>query len=717
MGDAIKDNPDSRMKLCEQFLEALDCPAMLINRELEVVARNSRVVQMVDKKVTHACDFGKQLFAQDSVECGFNVGQCLIPKVFETGKIVRSRMSSPVCKKDGQQENREIECTFSLMQGSDKQSLVLYCYRDVTDLMRMSDSLRQSEERFAAASAYASGGIWDYDLKADKIYYSPRFAEIAGQPWSVLGDNLTGWLDLVHPEDADDLQSDMIMHLEGKSERFESEHRLKNTHGDYHWVMCRGSAMRDQEGFAYRLVGSITDINDKKLLEEELRFRAYHDTLTGLLNRTAFLEKISEAIGRAQQGDGYQFSLLLLDIDDFKRANDALGPEQADEYLKAVGDWLKSEIKSDEIKQLSGERNVVSRLNGDEFAVLLDGSGAESGRTIATILQQKLMQDDPLLAFGITTSMSIGIASSHGEINDPLELLSHADTAQERAKHNGKACQVVFDEAMQKEVQDAVQTEADLRAALGKNQFELYYQPVVNLSDGQLVGFESLLRWNHPTRGLVPPDKFIPVAEKTRLILPIGEWVLGESCRRLADWQNRIPGCEQLFVSVNLSKRQFRAPDLVDALRIIIAHAGIDPRTLKLEITESTMMENPAAIMYGLNELRALGVQLMMDDFGTGHSSLAKLHEFPIDWLKIDKSFVREMESTRDFSAIIQAIINLAQNFNLQVVAEGIESKNQLAQLMALDCGYGQGYYFSKPVPAHEAERLLTHGWVQSAVA
>ncbi|MCP9495346.1 MAG: EAL domain-containing protein [Pyrinomonadaceae bacterium MAG19_C2-C3] len=466
-------------------------------------------------------------------------------------------------------------------------------------------------------------------------------------------------------------------------------------------------------------------IADQKRIGQELqesrehfRHAALHDTLTGLPNRALLKEELMLAIKRANENENSPFAVLFLDLDRFKIINDSLGHAAGDQLLVAIARRLMKCLRP---------RDTVARLGGDEFAILLQGAEAWSeAANVADRIGKDLMQPFNLSGHEIHTTSSIGIALSTTFYEHPEDILRDADAAMYRAKENGKARYEIFDQNMHKHALDLLQLENDLRRAVEREEFIVHYQPIVLLETKEISGFEALVRWQHPQRGMVSPAEFIPLAEETGLIKEIGSWVLKESCRQLSEWQRQSGVTRPLTLSVNLSGRQFAQPDLVEQVHRILQETGFDPCCLKLEITESVVMSNAENAIRMLTQLRALGIRLSIDDFGTGYSSLSYLHRFPVDTLKIDRSFVNLMGVGQENSEIIRTIKMLAGSLSMETVAEGVETLEQLAQLKALNCEYGQGYLFAKPMEARAAFALLaaqiaeskmTADWLGSNVA
>jgi diguanylate cyclase (GGDEF)-like protein len=433
--------------------------------------------------------------------------------------------------------------------------------------------------------------------------------------------------------------------------------------------------------------------------KEHFRHAAFHDALTGLPNRALLTDHLKLAIERGKQHKGHVFAVLFLDLDRFKNINDSLGHSTGDQLLVAIARRVEECLRP---------MDTVARLGGDEFAILLDGlEDFNDAIHVAERVQMDLTRPFNLNGHEVYTTASIGIALSTTGYEDPENLLRDADIAMYRAKENGKARYELFDTVMHAHAVALLQLENDLRRAVEREEFSVYYQPIVSLETNRLAGFEALVRWNHPERGIVPPGEFISLAEETGLIMEIGEWVLRESCRQMRRWQWQAPMTRPLTLSVNLSSKQFTQPDIIEQVKLILQETDFDPRSLRLEITESVVMENAEQAATMLKQLRDLGVHLSIDDFGTGYSSLSYLHRFPVTTLKIDRSFISRMGAGDENSEIVKTILTLATNLGMEVVAEGVETEDQLSQLRALKCDYGQGYLFSRPVNAEAAERLI----------
>ena len=471
--------------------------------------------------------------------------------------------------------------------------------------------------------------------------------------------------------------------------------------GKIRWVSTTKLPWRDRTGEIVGTFGISRDISDRKKAEEQLQHQAFYDPLTDLPNRALFLDRLQHLFQRARRSLGSpQFAVLYLDLDRFKSINDSLGHQVGDELLIATARRLERCLRPGD---------TLARLGGDEFTVLLDDVRSEADATgVAERIHQEVAAPLQMAGAEVFTSVSVGIALSSAGYLSPEEMPWDADTAMYRAKAGGRAGHQVFDGAMHQRAVSSLKLETDLRRALERNEIVPYYQPIVDLDTGAVVGFEALARWRHPTNGLLLPDLFIPVAEETGLVGEIGAWMLAEACRQVREWQLSYPHWSALGVSVNVSGRQLSQGGTVAAdVERVLGATGLDPACLTLEITESALVHSLSAGADAVHRLRTMAVGLHLDDFGTGYSSLAYLHSFPAQALKVDRSFVNRMDQPSQ-SAIVKAIVSLAHDLGMEVVAEGVENRAQLDALRALRCRRGQGFLFSRPLPADQAERLLT---------
>jgi diguanylate cyclase (GGDEF)-like protein len=441
-----------------------------------------------------------------------------------------------------------------------------------------------------------------------------------------------------------------------------------------------------------------------RLASEKLLHDAFHDSLTGLPNRALFMDRLSHRLALEKRRQSTSFSVLFLDVDRFKVINDGLGHIRGDELLQMIARRLQSCLRPGD---------TVARLGGDEFTILLeDVPTTADARKVADRVQDELRAPFVLGGQEVFSGASIGIAHGSAAYAWPEDILRDADTALYRAKAQGRGRWVEFDSTMHERAVELLQLETDLRRALERRELRLHYQPVISLSTGQVAGAEALVRWQHPERGLVPPGHFVPLAEETGLIIAIGEWVLREACRQMKAWQDQL-GLPQLEIGVNLSSKQFQLPGLVAQVASVLSETGLSPRSLRLEVTESLLMSREPHIADTMTELRAMGVRIDLDDFGTGYSSLSYLHQFPIDTLKIDRSFIQRMGETEDGLQIVNTILSLARSLDMEVVAEGVETEQQLQTLRQLQCSYAQGYHLSRPVDGEKFQTLLGErkGW------
>src|ERR1700722_7976247 len=569
------------------------------------------------------------------------------------------------------------------------------------------EALRESEERYALAARGANDGLWDWNLITGAVYFSPRWKAMLGFQENEIEDRLEEWLDRIHDADRERVKQEIDAHQKGLTPHFESEHRLLHKDGGFRWMLSRGLAVHDSTGKASRMAGSQTDITERKV----------SDPLTGLPNRLLFIDRLGRLIKHSKRRKDHLFAVLFLDLDGFKMINDNLGHLAGDQLLVGVASRLEKCLRSSDTVARLGETFTVARLGGDEFTILLDDikEPADANRA-AERLMKALAPPFVLAGKEIFTSISIGIAMSNTAYEEPEDMLRDADTAMYRAKSLGKARFEVFDADMRATLVARLQVETDLRHALERGEFRNFYQPIVALASGEIAGFEALLRWQHPTRGLLGPIEFIPVAEETGLIRELGWWNLREACRQISEWRASLSVHPHLTISVNLSAKQFLQPNLVEDIRKLLGELALPPDVLKLEITESTVMADPSAAVEMLQQIKSLGIHLAIDDFGTGYSSLSYLHRFPLDTLKIDRSFISGMGDDGEGMEIARTILPMANNLQLDVVAEGVETLQQVALLKKMHCKYGQGFYFSRPLSAEGTEALLAGGLTWQAV-
>lgn len=578
----------------------------------------------------------------------------------------------------------------------------LVTLRDVSERARTQAALRESQERYALAARAANDGLWDWDLSADTVDYSPRWKSMLGAQDDDIKPSPEAWFDRVHPEDLERVRAALSAHLEGLTSHLECEYRMLHHNGSYRWVLCRGLAVRDEQGRARRIAGSQSDVTHRKLAEAQLAHRAFYDPLTNLPNRALFLDRLRHALRRAQRRRDYLFAVLFLDVDRFKVINDSLGHMSGDRLLVTIARRLELALRPGD---------SVARLGGDEFTVLLDDIGAAAdAEVVAERIHRELLAPFQIGGQELYTSCSIGIALSSTGYEKPEDILRDADTAMYRAKSTGRARHAMFDTAMHQRAVMLLQTEADLRRALERDELRVQYQPIVSLSTGRISGVEALVRWEHPERGRISPGEFVPVAEDSGLIVALDRWVLRRACEEVQRWFSALPQAGDFRLNVNLSPRQLGLTDLAQQVSDVLSQTGMPAASLRLEITETAMMEQHDAALRTLSELKELGVQISIDDFGTGYSSLARLHQFPIDSLKVDRSFVEVMGETGETSRIARTIVLIGRTLGLSVIAEGVETPRQLELLRELRCDAAQGYFFSRPVDGEVARELLATG-------
>jgi diguanylate cyclase (GGDEF)-like protein/PAS domain S-box-containing protein len=576
--------------------------------------------------------------------------------------------------------------------------MLLRAMRYAIERARAEVALRENEQRYALALAGATDGLWDWNLVSNEMFVSPRWRQIVGCAEHDAVDERT-WFSRVHSDDLQDLQSTLDAHLAGRTSHFEFDHRVLAADRGYRWVSARGLAVRDDSGKACRIAGSITDITRRKLAEEQLIHDALHDSLTRLPNRALFVDRLGQAMKRFERDPGSRFAVLYFDLDRFKTINDSLGHAVGDELLINVARRLEMFLRPGD---------TVARLGGDEFAILLsDIRDSVHIAAIAERVHELLSEVFVIHSHEIFASASIGIALSAADYERPEEMLRDADLAMYRAKTTPGASYEIFDNAMHESVVALHRIEMDLRRAVDRNEFVNHYQTIVSLDSFRVLGFEALLRWEHPQWGMMMPDSFMDVAEETGLVVPIGWYVLEKACRQTRLWQKMFPVDPPLTVSVNVSGKVFLKKGFVTRIQRILAETGLPAPCLRLEITEKAIMSHAEEVLEALSQLRSLGIQIYIDDFGTGYSSLTYLQRFSYDSLKIDRSFVRDLGVSGDGTAIVKAIVALADSLQMNVIAEGVETSGQLEMLLAMKCQEAQGFHFSHPMDADSMGRHL----------
>ncbi|WP_248929511.1 putative bifunctional diguanylate cyclase/phosphodiesterase [Paenibacillus hamazuiensis] len=562
-------------------------------------------------------------------------------------------------------------------------------------LRRQEETYREMAEKLEIVSGTTTDSIWSWDISTDRLEWTGRIHSLLGSSITDTTLERGRYLELVHPEDLPAMTESMRCHLE-HGVPYEIEYRVRRDDGSYMWVLSAGQAIRDEQNKPLRMIGSIRNIDERKQAERRIMYLAYHDSLTGLPNRLLFYTRLQQALEAARRKRRH-IAILLIDLDRFKVLNDTFGHQLGDKLLKYIATQLTGSVP---------ENATVARLGGDEFMVLLPDLDApqtakDTADSLLRVLQRPFIEGTA--EFHVTGSIGVTLYPQDGETVEAL--IQCADIAMYRAKHEGKNRTSLYAPKMNEQIARRLDLENGLRKALPRGEFVVYYQPQMDLRSGEIYGAEALLRWQSRDHGMVPPLDFIPLAEETGLIVPIGEWVLQEACRQAVRWQQQ--GLPPMSVAVNISARQFMHTDFIDRVKLVLAETGLPVHKLCLEITESTAIQNIDYSVGLLSELRNLGIRLSMDDFGTGYSSLALLKKLPLHVVKIDKSFIGDITEDPSDSAIVQAIISMSHSIDLQVVAEGVETKEQLLLLWQQGCDSIQGYYVGKAVPSDQLQAML----------
>ena len=563
---------------------------------------------------------------------------------------------------------------------------------------RSEEALRISQERFELVTRATSDAIWDWNLQTGELWWNEGFRTLFGYQVEEIGTDIESWISRVHPDDSERVTNDIHRHIESGRHNWTDEYRFRRRDGSYASVIDRGYVVHDDAGMPIRMLGSMMDVTERKSLEEQLTHQALHDPLTKIANRALFRDRVDHALAKLTRNRN-SLAVLFLDLDNFKAINDSMGHAAGDKLLVSVADRLQDCLRN---------TDTPVRLGGDEFAVLVET--VHRSDEVAMIAERiKAVFSEPFTIDGkeVRVGTSIGVASSSSGALNSEELLRNADLAMYLAKNQGKGNYVIFEPKMHQALMERIELEEDLRRGIDNREFVLHYQPIVDLQTRRMMGMEALVRWKHPRCGLLPPDRFIPVAEETNLIVPLGEWILREACQQTQAWRQKYGGDLGISITVNISIRQFQQKELVDIVANALADSGLPPGTLILEITESFMIQDTEATILKLHELKKLGIRLAIDDFGTGYSSLSYLQRFPIDILKIDKSFVEKIGQGKEGKAVARAIIMMGDSLNLKTIAEGIEHPSQIQELQNLGCEAGQGFHFAKPLTTDDMDDFL----------
>jgi diguanylate cyclase (GGDEF)-like protein/PAS domain S-box-containing protein len=550
--------------------------------------------------------------------------------------------------------------------------------------------------RYALALEASEEGFWDWDLATDRLWGSNRWQAITGV--SQACSRLNDWLERVHPFDKPRFEAELLAVRAGKIHEMRNEHRIRYGDGEWRWVLTRAVVSQDSAGRVTHLAGSLTDNTESRMA----------DALTGLPNRLFFLDHLERRMERGRLRGDWNFAVLSVVLDRFDRVNEMLGLSGGDRLLMETAQRLQATLP---------EPSVAARVNGAEFLVCLESAQSDA-EAMQFAVEATEAFHEPFIWRGqrMTPQLAIGIVKADATYGHPEDLMSDAASALAHARKSEPPGVVCYSQGMREEAQEKMQMEVDLERAIRTGELVMYYQPEVDLRTNRIIGFEALVRWKHAQKGLLPPSAFIPLAEETGLILPLGDWGLNEACRQLVTWRKgsrtELQGTR---MSVNLSARQFEQPNLVERVRQVLAETGLGPGALRLEVTESSLIADAGAAVKTMRSLGDLGVGLHMDDFGVGYSSLHYLQRFPFDTLKIDKSFVQGVVTDRESHQIVRSILDLARSFGMDVVAEGIEDADQLRELQSLGCPCGQGYYFARPMDPRAIDAMMQAGWMGGA--
>lgn len=573
----------------------------------------------------------------------------------------------------------------------------LLCFsEDITERKRAEDSLRESEERFRQMADNIHEIFWMTDVNFTKfIYINPAYERISGYTCKSVYDNPQSFLERIHTEDQ---EKAIAVMQQNRQTGWSLEYRIVRSNGDIKWLFERTVPIHNALGEVTNIVGIGQDITDRKFSEEQLIYQAFHDSLTNLPNRLLFIDRLEMALKKSKRLTENLFAILFIDLDQFKVINDSLGHLIGDQLLIEVSKILTNSVRS---------FDTVARLGGDEFTILLDDiSNAQEAIDVSNRIHEHLRDEIEIDSHKILTSASIGIVIGSHDYEYANELLRDADIALYRAKEKGRACHEIFNRVMYDLAIRRLQLENELRQAIAHEEFLVYYEPIVCLKTMNIQGFEALVRWQHPTRGLVAAGEFIPICEETGMIVALGKWVLQTACRQVQLWKQQYPSFN-LTINVNLSGKQLTSPHIIETIDEVLQETGIDTICLNLEITETILIENTEIAIRVFQALCERNIQLSLDDFGTGFSSLSYLQRFPVHIIKIDRSFISKIHSGDHNIEIVKAIIALAHAMNIKVIAEGIELKEQITQLQAWDCDFAQGYFFARSLSAADASDLL----------
>jgi diguanylate cyclase (GGDEF)-like protein/PAS domain S-box-containing protein len=578
------------------------------------------------------------------------------------------------------------------------ESLAHHC-SGALDRIQTEEAMRESEERYALALRGANDGIWDWNLQANRIYFSTRWKHMLRYAEMSMGDAPEEWFSRIHPNDLEKFKEALQAHIDGKTGFFQHEHRICSGEGEYLWVLCRGIGVRDSEGRVVRLAGSMTDITERRNIEEQLRHSAFYDSLTGLANRSLFYDRLNRCFLHLRRYPKSLFAVLFIDLDRFKLVNDMYGHAIGDKVLQRVADHLRKCLR---------EGDTVARLGGDEFTILLDDlKESNEALRVAERLLRELSVPVNIEDNEIVTGASIGIALSSSGYENSEEMVRDADAALFRAKESGRGRFILLDQRTQESASLIFQLEQGLQTALSNNELRLDYQPIFSVEKSELCGLEALVRWQHPRLGLLPPRSFLPVAESSGLIVPLGEWILRTACGQIARWRRDFPKYWHVYISVNLSPKQACSPGLYPLVETVLSENDLSPDALHLEISESTLLNFREQLQPTIGRLRKLGVRVLLDDFGAGQTAISTFLECPIDYLKMDRSIVSNLDNQPDNRPLIRALLSLAHILKIGVIAKGAETEAQVKALRELQCDFVQGFFVSRPLSPPQVTDLL----------
>ena len=690
-----------------QVIEQAPNGILLVNQQGKIVLANSKIDDLFGYERAEFIGREIELLIPEAVRQGHfaNGNESLsypAEQVHGSHRQVRGR------RKDG--SSLPLEISLSPVMTEDGPA-VLSSVVDISQRLEAEQKLRASEQRYEWAVRGSSDGIWDWNLETQDAYYSPRYKQLLGYADDEFADVIESFSSHLHPEDAAIAKDAINANLE-RGEQYNAVLRLRTKAHEWRWFRLRGDAIRGADGRALRMAGSMADVTDSVLAEQELTRNSCLDKLTGLPNRTLFLDRLQQTILRARRGEKHLYAVMFLDFDRFKLVNDSLGHDVGDALLKEIAGRLQENVRSVDSVSRRVTGNSTGRLGGDEFVVLLDDmQQPEEVLVVAERLIEAFAQPYQLGAHEVYSTASIGIVIGDARYERAEEAIRDADMAMYEAKRAGKARYVVFDTSMRLRLEHRVQLENDLRKALHSDQLSLVFQPIISLSSGDTTMVESLLRWQHPTEGEINPGEFISIAEESELIQSLGDWALLAGCRQMAAWTESLGEFAPSAMSINLSPKQFARRTFVRDLQRVLAETGLDPSRLQLEIKEDAFVKDVAIAIETMREIRELGVRLAIDNFGTGIASFASLHRLPIDMLKVDRSLMIGLEHSKDAASLIHALAVLVRNLGICLVAEGVESTAQVMALQELGCEFGQGYFFARPMTAEAfADFALQNG-------